>query len=131
MFSQFEPQTTSHRQVISDSLLEALHRPPPGHGIANVCQAVTSTLAYIVVVLGLGCRSSSPISSSEPPCRSRLVASECRSTWAPLCADSTPACFRARLTIVEIVDGFAKLVIGARWRRKTRRLAECGRSRRK
>ena len=37
-----------------------------------------------------------------------------------MCADSTPACFRARLTSEEIVDEFPNPINGARWRRNTR-----------
>ena len=51
------------------------------------------------------------------------MASEWRSTWAPLCADSTPACFRARITSEEIVDEFPKPTNGARWRMNTLRVA--------
>jgi hypothetical protein len=45
MFNQLETQAAAHRQVVSDTLAKSIHRPPPGHGNAKVCKAVTSTLA--------------------------------------------------------------------------------------
>jgi hypothetical protein len=45
MFFQFESQTTSESKVILNHFFEIVHRAPPGHGSANVRNAIKSTLA--------------------------------------------------------------------------------------
>jgi hypothetical protein len=45
MLFQFESQATPESKVIVNRFSEIVHRAPPGHGSANVRNAIKSTLA--------------------------------------------------------------------------------------
>ena len=79
---QLEPQSAAQVQVAGQRRAQPGHDEAPGHGRASERSASMLTLVYAAVVAGRRCRSTWPISASDPPPASMAVAALCRSRCA-------------------------------------------------